>query len=234
LHQKNKAGNRSPGFFLNAGKLFILFIVYYHFWGKFTQKTILNIMNPITKFTAWYKEETEKSSVRIPSACCLTSIGLDGYPNSRVVSLKEIIENKFVITGPLNSKKGIELLTNPKAALTFWWAVTERQVRVQGDAIQINDDLADRYFKARNKESQIISQISNQGMALDDLAALTALFEKQKTAYGIAEVERPVQWSGFFILPKRMEFMEFKKSRFHLRELFTKEGKDWTKILIQP
>ncbi len=189
-------------------------------------------MNPITKFTTWYKEETEKSSVSIPSACCLSSIGLDGYPNSRFVSLKEILENKFVVTGPLNSKKGIELLTNPKASLTFWWAVTERQVRIQGDALQINDALADRYFEARNKESRIVSQISNQGAEIDDLEELRTLFEKQKT--NTAKIKRPAEWSGFFILPKRIEFMEFKTNRFHLRELFTKESNGWTKILLQP
>jgi pyridoxamine 5'-phosphate oxidase len=191
-------------------------------------------MNPIEKFKKWYEEETEKSSVRIPSACCLTSIGIDGYPNSRFVSLKEILENKFIITGPLNSKKGIELLSNPKTSLTFWWTETERQIRVQGDSVQIEKELADKYFKERNRESQIVSQISQQGNETENLTELIALFEKQKTEDAFAEINRPPEWSGFYIIPKRIEFMEFKKNRFHFRELFTNQNNIWNKIILQP
>ena len=69
-------------------------------------------MNPIKKFKQWYNEEMTKSLARIPSACCLSTIGKDGYPNARFVSLKEIIDDKFVITGPLQSRKGKELNTD--------------------------------------------------------------------------------------------------------------------------
>jgi pyridoxamine 5'-phosphate oxidase len=191
-------------------------------------------MNPIEKFKKWYEEETEKSSVSIPSACCLSSMGLDGYPNARFVSLKEVIENKFVITGPLNSKKGIELRANPKASLTFWWTETERQIRIQGDSVQIENKLADIYFRERNKESQIVSQISDQGAEIKNLAGFITVFEKQKIAYTNIEINRPNNWSGFYIIPKRIEFMEFKKSRLHFRELFTNENDTWNKIILQP
>ncbi|MBC8754834.1 pyridoxal 5'-phosphate synthase [Kordia sp. YSTF-M3] len=191
-------------------------------------------MNPIEKFKNWYDEETEKSTVRIPSACCLTSIGMDGYPNSRFVSLKEILENKFVITGPLNSKKGIELLANPKASLTFWWTETERQIRVQGDAVQIEDALADIYFKARSKASQIVSQISKQGVEIENITELITKFEQQEANSPDIEIQRPTEWSGFYIIPKRIEFMEFKKSRLHFRELFTSENNHWKKTFLQP
>ncbi|MDY8135390.1 pyridoxal 5'-phosphate synthase [Aquimarina sp. 2201CG5-10] len=191
-------------------------------------------MNPIEKFNQWYSEEVKKSSVRIPSACCLTSIGMDGYPNSRFVSLKETLENKFVITGPLNSKKGVELLSNPKTSLTFWWTETERQIRIQGDSVQIETELADRYFSERNKESQIVSQISKQGAQTENLNELITLFDKLKTEYESIEINRPNDWSGFYIIPKRIEFMEFKKSRFHFRELFTNENGNWNRVVLQP
>jgi len=191
-------------------------------------------MDPIVKFENWYKEEAKKSLVRIPSACCLTSIGIDGYPNSRFVSLKEILQNKFVITGSLNSRKGIELLSNPKASLAFWWTETERQVRIQGNSIQIENELADKYFKGRNKESQIVSQISEQGTEIENLSELIKLFEKQKTEYAKIEINRPTDWSGFYIVPKRIEFLEFKKNRFHIRELFINENDNWNKIILQP
>ncbi len=191
-------------------------------------------MNPLKQFIEWYDREVEKSSVRIPSACCLTSIGLDGYPNSRFVSLKEILNNKFVITGPLNSRKGTELLSNSKVALTFWWTATERQVRVQGDAIQIENTLADKYFEERSKESQIVSQICEQGVPIEDPAKLVALLETQKAEINKNEIHRPKTWSGFYIIPKRIEFMKFEKSRFHYRELFINEEGIWKKTILQP
>lgn len=191
-------------------------------------------MDPIEKFQIWYQEETEKSNVSIPSACCLTSNGTDGYPNARFVSLKDIIADKFVITGPLDSKKGIELLANPKTALTFWWTATERQIRIQGNATQIENELADTYFKGRHKESQIVSEICKQGSEIEDLTELRMNFDKRKVESKGLEIKRPKNWSGFYIIPKRIEFMEFNKNRFHIRELFTNESGIWKRTLLQP
>lgn len=191
-------------------------------------------MNPLEKFKVWYNEETQKSTVRIPSACCLSSLGLDGYPNARMVSLKDIRQDRFVITGPMSSRKGKELLANPKASLIFWWTATERQIRVQGEAFQIEDNLADCYFKDRNKASQIVSKISHQGDEIDDIAELMTLFKQQKTEYTNSEIKRPNNWSGFYIVPKRIEFMEFNENRFHYRELFTRLNNTWEKVMLQP
>ena len=125
-------------------------------------------------------------------------------------------------------------MANPKASLTFWWTETERQIRIQGDAVEIEDELADAYFKERSKESQIVSQISKQGVAIDNFTALLTEFEKQKTNLANTEISRPQEWAGFYIIPKRIEFMEFKKSRLHFRELFTRENNAWDKVMLQP
>lgn len=191
-------------------------------------------MNPIAKFEQWYAEEIERSTVRIPSACCLTSIGLDGYPNARFVSLKEVLDEKFVITGPLDSRKGQELLNNTKAGLTFWWTATEKQIRIQGNAVPIEDTLAEHYFKNRNKGSQIVSTISKQGKEVKNLEELTSLFHTQQEKLNNTIIERPKNWSGFYIVPKRIEFMEFKENRFHIRELYIKDNDSWNNTILQP
>lgn len=191
-------------------------------------------MNPIDLFKQWHQQETDTNSVTLPSACCLSSIGLDGYPNSRFVSLKEIIDDAFVITGSLTSRKGIELLQNSKASLTFWWSETARQVRIQGDALQIENELADAYFSKRNKASQLVSTLSEQGANIEHLAELKALIEKKQLETENTQILRPKEWSGFYIVPKRIEFMEFKLSRFHLRELYTRENDRWNSKLLQP
>ena len=95
-------------------------------------------MDPFLTFEEWYQEELNQTQVNIPSACCLSTNGLDGYPNARFVSLKEITNGAFVVTGPLNSRKGLEISQSSKVSLTFWWTLTERQVRIQGDAETID------------------------------------------------------------------------------------------------
>ena len=109
--------------------------------------------NPIALFLKWFDEESAMSEANIPSAVCLSTLGLDGFPNARFVSLKKVRNDSFVVTGPLQSRKGIEIEADNKVALTFWWTGTERQVRIQGGASKITESLATIYFDARNELS---------------------------------------------------------------------------------
>ncbi len=188
-------------------------------------------MNPITTFQSWLKEECEISNVRIPTACCFSTIGLDGFPNSRFVSFKDIIDQKFVLTGPVSSRKGQELQKNPKAAITFWWPNIEKQVRVQGTVIPLGDELADQYFDERNRPSKIISVISDQGRPIDSIEGLTQTLNDFDDN---ATLSRPETWGGFVIDPVRIELLEFQESRLHYRRLFTKTTADWSLSILQP
>lgn len=188
--------------------------------------------HPIQLFQKWYDEELSLTKVSIPSAVCLSTIGKDGFPNARFVSLKEIIDDSFIVTGPLNSRKGEEVKNNNRVSLTFWWTETERQIRIQGLATQISDAMADKYFDERDKTSQVISLICEQGKELEDLESLEKrVMEK---AADDQKVRRPQDWSGFMIKPVRIEFMEFKTSRFHLRRLYEVENSIWKARNLQP
>ena len=183
-------------------------------------------------FQKWFNDELKLTKVRIPTACCLSTIGTDDYPNSRFVSLKGIVENQFIITGTITSRKGIEIGLNNKVALTFWWTESERQVRVQGNARQISNDLANKYFSERNRESQIVSIVSNQGQTISDIELLDKAYHDIETANQI--LTRPENWSGYSIDPIRIEFLEFKPTRFHDRQLYELTKGQWIKIELQP
>lgn len=189
-------------------------------------------MKPIELFTKWFNEEIELSKVSIPTAACLSTIGTDNFPNARFISLKEIIDNCFIVTGPLNSRKGIEIENNNKVALTFWWTETERQVRIQGIATKISNQLADKYFSERDLNSQIVSIICEQGTQIDNLKLLEDRIKE--TTLENTKITRPENWSGFSIDPIRIEFMEFKKTRFHDRKLFELENEEWITKQIHP
>lgn len=188
--------------------------------------------NPFILFQSWYKENLAKTSTRLPATCCLSTTGLDGYPNSRFVALKEITEEGFIITGNLSARKGIEISISGKVALSFWWPEIERQIRIQGNAVQISDSLADKYFSERNRDSQIVSQVSDQGKELlnpDKLTADYLALEKTNT-----EIKRPENWGGYLINPIRIEFLEFKPTRFHDRTLYELVDGIWNIKKLQP
>lgn len=190
-------------------------------------------MNPIQRFQTWFKQECDATEARVPAACCLSTIGLDGYPNARFVALKEVRDGQFIITGPLSSRKGQEIAKYPKAALTFWWPATGRQVRVQGDAVQIDASDADRFFSKRPREAQIVSWISKQGLPLKDVTELHEQYA-HFTKSAEREISRPENWGGFSINPIRIEFLSFSSERFHERLLYSNEGVEWKMQKLQP
>jgi pyridoxamine 5'-phosphate oxidase len=191
-------------------------------------------MNPFKLFNNWYSQELQQSNVRIPSACCLSTIGLDGYPNARFVSLKEVKDEAFIFTGSFATRKGWELDNSNKVALTFWWTTTERQVRIQGDALRIPEPLAEKYFSERNREAQIVSLVSNQGQSIDNPKTLNQKFNDAEVLFKNKPILKPENWGGYSVNPLRIEFLEFKESRFHSRMLFTNINAKWEMQYLQP
>lgn len=189
---------------------------------------------PIEIFKQWFTEELKLTKVSLPAACCLSTIGTDDYPNARFVSLKGIEENKLIVTGTLISRKGIEINLINKIALTFWWTETERQVRIQGKAANINEHLADKYFAERNRDSQLVSIVSNQGQKLTDKEALNQRYNDIEAAFLNQPLTRPENWGGFSIEPIRIEFLEFKPTRFHDRKLYELINGQWALTELQP
>ncbi|WP_394750966.1 pyridoxamine 5'-phosphate oxidase [Spongiimicrobium salis] len=191
-------------------------------------------MNPISLFKQWFSEELEKSTLDLPAACCLSTLSEDGYPNARFVSLKEVMDEAFIITGPLDSRKGKEIRHSAKAALTFWWTSMKRQVRIQGDVHKISEAAATIYFQERNRDSQIVSSVFEQGKPVENITHLEALFETEKKKVGNGPIARPEDWGGIAITPRRIEFMEFQNTRLHQRTLYTRANDDWTVAILQP
>lgn len=189
-------------------------------------------INPFHQFKEWFRQQLEATNAKLPGACCLSTIDLDNFPNARFVSLKEVTETGFIITGSVTSQKGVEIQNNHKVALTFWWSDTERQIRIQGEASRISDQLAGRYFSERNRDSQIVSVVSEQGADLTDLEQLQRKYDLLDNES--QTIERPRNWGGYLIVPKRIEFLEFKQTRFHDRALFQIINGEWTLKKLQP
>jgi len=191
-------------------------------------------INPLKQINVWLDEQIRASKAKIPTACCLSTQGTDGFPNSRFVSLKGIEQENFVITGPITSRKGVEIARNKKVGLSFWWPETERQVRVQGIASPLPSEMADTYFEERSRESQLVSIISEQGKQLADHDALKERYNQLISTTTEKRFKRPNGWNGYLIKPVRIELMEFSTNRFHKRTLFELVREEWKSIQLQP
>ena len=192
------------------------------------------IPEPFELFERWYSQELRITTARIPSACCLSTIGVDGFPNARFLALKDVSAGAFVVTGSLASRKGVELEHSPRVALTFWWPVTERQVRLQGIASRISDQMADDLFSDRSRESQIVSIVSRQGEELTNVQYLINAYDDLEVSHQGQQLKRPTDWGGYSIKPIRIEFLEFNESRFHNRILFEMREGFWDSKRLQP
>jgi pyridoxamine 5'-phosphate oxidase len=109
-----------------------------------------------------------------------------------------------------------------------------RQVRVEGVVEVVTDDDADAYFASRPRDSQIGAWASDQSQPLSSRAELEQRVEDYSRRFGEVTVPRPVYWSGFRVLPARVEFWQERPFRLHDRLLFVRDGEGWQRELLFP
>ncbi|MDA1100046.1 MAG: pyridoxamine 5'-phosphate oxidase [Proteobacteria bacterium] len=182
--------------------------------------------DPIARFQTWLAD-AERREPNNHNAVAVASTAADGMPNVRMVLLKAVDPQGFVFYTNLGSAKGAELLANPKAALCFHWKSLGRQVRVQGAIEQVSDAEADAYYASRAKDSQIGAWASRQSQVLPDRFALEKAVARYAAKYALSKVPRPDFWSGFRVLPQRLEFWQERPFRLHDRLVFIRDGAAW-------
>ncbi len=189
--------------------------------------------NPIKRFAELF-EKMQKTDVREPAAVTLATATSDGKPSARVVLLKGFDENGFIFYTNLESRKAKELRANPFAALCFYWEPIHYQVRVEGPVELVLEDEADSYFASRPRGSQIGAWASKQSAVLTKMRTLMFRFLKYQKEFLGKEVPRPSFWSGFRLIPQRIEFWQRQENRLHVRELYTKDGHNWLISTLYP
>ncbi len=189
--------------------------------------------DPISRFQAWLRE-AEQNEPNDHTALALATADGDGMPNVRMVLLKGVDERGFVFYTNLESTKGDELAANPNGAMCFHWKTLRRQVRIKGRIEVVTDGEADDYFASRAKDSQIGAWASQQSRPLEDRFALEKAVAKFAAKYALGSVPRPPYWSGYRLVPERVEFWTSKPFRLHDREIFHREGDGWWTEKLYP
>ena len=191
------------------------------------------ISAPYEQFRRWFAE-AEASEPNDPNAMAIASVGVDGQPSVRMVLLKDADTRGFVFYTNYESRKGRQLQETRKAALLFHWKTLGRQVRVEGSVENVTDEEADSYFASRHRSSQIGAWASQQSRPLESRFELEKRVAAFAAKYAIGTVPRPTYWSGFRVVPDRIEFWENKPFRLHDRLVYSRAGDGWTTEKLYP
>jgi pyridoxamine 5'-phosphate oxidase len=189
--------------------------------------------DPIRRFRKWHRE-AEKAGIGLPDACALATADEDGRPSVRFVLLKEADERGFTFYTNTMSRKGVEIGQNPHAALAFYWHDTDRQVRVEGRLEQVSRQEADEYWEERPRESRLASLASIQSAPMEGRRQLLDRYRELQAQYEEGPIPRPPHWTGYRLIPERIEFWTREEPRLHHRELFIRRGDGWQEQLLQP
>ena len=194
------------------------------------------IAEPFLRFQALLDEATalDRAVLPEPTAFALGTVGADDQPSVRILLLKGVDERGFVFFTNHESRKGAELLAHPKAAMCFHWQPLERQVRVEGVARSVTPEEADAYFASRARGSQIGAWASLQSQTIAQPGDLEARVAEVEAKYAGGPVPRPPQWSGFRLVPHRIEFWHNMPSRLHERHLYLREPDGWRREVLYP
>lgn len=182
--------------------------------------------DPFQQLKLWLNDAVANQAPD-PTAMILSTVDQDGYPESRVVLLKELTPEGLVFFTNFNSKKGKQISENQHVAVVFFWADTERQVRIKGIAEQITDADSETYFLSRPLESQLGAWSSPQSQVIESRRVLDENYAHYKQFFLNNELKKPPHWGGFLIRPEYFEFWQGRSNRLHDRIEFCREGQNW-------
>lgn len=191
--------------------------------------------NPMELFQKWFYEIEEHFAIDEGNAMTLTTFGLDGYPNNRVVLLKRYTYEGFIFFTNYESEKAKSIETNNNVCISFFWHSAERQIIIKGKAEKIAENLSDGYFETRPKGSQLGAWASDQSQVIESREALDKKLKYFDKKFTNKEIPRPDNWGGLIVKPVEIEFWQGRPNRMHDRIRYQlQKDYNWKIERLQP
>jgi len=188
---------------------------------------------PLQQLASWL-EDAQAAALTQPDAMTLATASADGVPSARMVLLRGLDDRGAVFYTNAASRKGRELLENPRAALVFHWEPLGRQVRLEGPVERVDDEESDAYFASRPLPSRLGAWASDQSRPIKSREALMERYAETAARFGDGPVPRPPHWYGFRVVPDAVEFWEHGAHRLHDRIRYTRAGAGWIAERLAP
>ena len=191
--------------------------------------------NPMEFFQTWFLKADTSNMVDESNAMTVSSIGLDGFPKSRVVLLKKFTWEGFIFYTNYNSEKGKAIAANNNICLSFFWPALEQQIIIKGNAEILAENLSDGYFESRPDGSKLGAWASNQSEIVSSREELDTLLKTFEKKFEGEEIIRPKHWGGYIVKPISIEFWQGRPNRMHDRIRYTlEEDFSWKKERLAP
>ena len=189
--------------------------------------------DPLDQFKLWYQEASDSNEYDVDAMTLATS-DTKGHVSARTVLYKGISVGGFLIFTNYNSDKAQHLISNPQAALVFYWPTLYKQVRIEGLTQKITSKESDDYFKTRSYERKLSAWASPQSQVIVDSEDLLARYAQLNSKFTPETIFCPPFWGGFRLVPNRMEFWIGKDHRLHDRFSYIKTNNNWIIQQVAP
>jgi pyridoxamine 5'-phosphate oxidase len=189
--------------------------------------------DPFKQFELWFTQVLD-ADLLDATAMVIATVDEKGFPDSRVVLLKEFNQQGFVFYTHYNSPKATHAEKTGVVALNFHWREFARQIRIRGKIQRISRENSQAYFETRPRDSQIATLASHQSCVLDNREVLENEIKKIISQYEGKPIPCPVEWGGYCVMPFEFEFFQGRNHRLNDRIRYRRVNENWIMERLSP